>query len=341
MRLTILHVPDCPNIATLQERLSEVIADRGDVAIVERRQVDTEQMARELGMAGSPTLLVDGRDPFAEPGRAASLSCRLYRDEAGRIVGAPSLAQLRHALDRAAVDSAAAVRAGENTEAGLDCGGNAEDSRGPAASLEEHRGRTASPGPAGRAVHHAILLAFATTSRPPVSAEIEPIAAIHGTSAHDVLVNLHVADVIRLDADDQIAVAYPFSTAPTRHRVRLASGIEVWAMCAIDALGMPAMLDTDAVITSSDPANGQPVTVTVQGGRYLWDPVTPVVFLSAAVGDGPSAESCCNDLNFFTTQASARTWIDARPKLRGELLDPAAAEHRGRRIFGTLLRPDP
>jgi hypothetical protein len=30
--------------------------------------------------------------------------------------------------------------------------------------------------------------------------------------------------------------AYPFSAVPTSHRVRLGSGIEVHAMCAIDAL---------------------------------------------------------------------------------------------------------
>jgi hypothetical protein len=29
-------------------------------------------------MAGSSTLLIDGDDPFARPGQAASLACRLY-----------------------------------------------------------------------------------------------------------------------------------------------------------------------------------------------------------------------------------------------------------------------
>ena len=34
-------------------------------------------------MAGSPTILTDGTDPFARPGQQPSLSCRLYRDEQG------------------------------------------------------------------------------------------------------------------------------------------------------------------------------------------------------------------------------------------------------------------
>ncbi|MGH3546890.1 MAG: organomercurial lyase [Pseudonocardiaceae bacterium] len=34
-------------------------------------------------------------------------------------------------------------------------------------------------------------------------------------------------------------MAYPFSAAPTRHRVRLATGVDTYAMCVIDALGIP------------------------------------------------------------------------------------------------------
>jgi hypothetical protein len=154
----------------------------------------------------------------------------------------------------------------------------------------------------------------------------------------DVLADLHAADVIRLDGVGQISVAYPFSATPTPHRVPLAGGVTVWAMCAIDALGMPAMLDTDAGITSTDPVNGKPVAVTVQDGRCRWQPATAVVFLSAAAGDGPSAESCCNDLNFFTTTTSAQAWLGTHPQLLGEVLEPADAERVGKDIFGTLLQ---
>lgn len=52
-------------------------------------------------MTGSPTLLIDGTDPFAVPGQAPGLSCRLYRDETGRLVRAPSVEDLRRALERA------------------------------------------------------------------------------------------------------------------------------------------------------------------------------------------------------------------------------------------------
>ncbi|MGW2705338.1 hypothetical protein [Streptomyces sp. NPDC001340] len=57
-------------------------------------------------MTESPTVLIDGVDPFAVPGAPASLSCRLYLEPEGRIEGAPSLADLGRALgDADAVDN--------------------------------------------------------------------------------------------------------------------------------------------------------------------------------------------------------------------------------------------
>jgi hypothetical protein len=94
MRLEVLHVPDCPNVAPLLGRLAEVT----DVP-VSTRVVESDVEAARFGMAGSPTLLVDGVDPFAAPGECAGgVSCRLYRDEDGRMAGVPSVPQLRAAL---------------------------------------------------------------------------------------------------------------------------------------------------------------------------------------------------------------------------------------------------
>jgi hypothetical protein len=47
-----------------------------------------------IGFSGSPTVLVDGRDPFAAGSARAGLTCRRYRTERG-VEGAPSVAQLR------------------------------------------------------------------------------------------------------------------------------------------------------------------------------------------------------------------------------------------------------
>lgn len=72
----------------------------------------------------------------------------------------------------------------------------------------------------------------------------------------------------------RIRAAYPFPAVPTAHRVQLADGVEVWSVYAVDALSIPGMLGTDAVITSADPVTGETVTVTSTGGRMTWQPST-------------------------------------------------------------------
>jgi hypothetical protein len=100
MELTLLTVPDCPNAAAFEQRLAAALADHPD-AMVRRREVADEQQAAQAGMRGSPTLLINGVDPFAAPGQAPGLACRLYRDAAGRAAGAPTVEALRRALDQA------------------------------------------------------------------------------------------------------------------------------------------------------------------------------------------------------------------------------------------------
>jgi hypothetical protein len=97
MKLQILQVPDCPNAAIMAARLAE-LADAYPGLHVAREVVTTQEDAERLGMTGSPTLLADGSDPFARPGHAPGISCRLYQDEQGRPASAPSHGQLRTAL---------------------------------------------------------------------------------------------------------------------------------------------------------------------------------------------------------------------------------------------------
>jgi hypothetical protein len=65
---------------------------------VAEHTVTTDAESQRLGMRGSPTLLIDGRDPFPAPGARPALSCRIYRGEDGTADGAPTPAQLEAAL---------------------------------------------------------------------------------------------------------------------------------------------------------------------------------------------------------------------------------------------------
>lgn len=96
MDVTLLYFDDCPNWKIADQRLAAIAAGRADVTVT-RHRVETIEEAERLGFHGSPSILVDGVDVFAEPGAGVGLSCRVYRTP-DSLAGAPTLEQLRVAL---------------------------------------------------------------------------------------------------------------------------------------------------------------------------------------------------------------------------------------------------
>ena len=320
MQLMVLAVPDCPNVMLLEERLAQVLEGRRHVMVSRHVIADQEEAARR-GMHGSPTILVDGMDPFAEPGQAASVSCRLYRDSDGQVGGAPSVSQLRQAIAEAAITAADAGSPGW-----LDALG-----RGG-------RGRIAPAERGLRAVHQAVLRSFAATGRGPGRDLLDDAARPFDTA--QVLAELTDGDFLCLDQAGRVSVAYPFSAAATPHRVQIAGGASAYAMCAIDALGIAQMLRASVLIRSADASAGAPVTVAVDGSKAVWRPATAVVFVGRTAGEcaGPSAAICCEYMNFFTAHSTAEAWASAHPEITGGILSQNRALEVGEQIFGQLLQ---
>lgn len=98
MQIMVRYFDGCPNWRVAVERLRAVLDDggRGDVGIL-LEEVTTPERAAALGFRGSPTILIDGRDPFAAAGAEVGLSCRMYATPDG-LRGAPTSDQLRRAL---------------------------------------------------------------------------------------------------------------------------------------------------------------------------------------------------------------------------------------------------
>lgn len=98
VEVTLLYFDGCPSWRLADERLAEALALTGHPdQPVTRRQVTTPEQAEQLGFRGSPTVLLDGRDPFPEPGAPTGLACRMFRTPDG-LAGAPSVEQLVAAL---------------------------------------------------------------------------------------------------------------------------------------------------------------------------------------------------------------------------------------------------
>jgi hypothetical protein len=187
-------------------------------------------------------------------------------------------------------------------------------------------------------VHQAVLRSFVHTGTAPDMPSLARHAAPFEVS--QVLAELADGDFVCLDDAGQITAAYPFSALPTRHRVQISGEATVFAMCAIDALGISAMTGRPVVIESADPSTGEPVTVHVDGTTSTWDPATAMVYVGRTGGQcaGPSASVCCGHMNFFATRAAASAWAACHPEITGGILSQARALQTGIGIFGRLLR---
>lgn len=97
MQVTLQHFDGCPHWQLADERLRALAGELGFELSYE--VIDTPSAADAVGFKGSPTILVDGVDPFADGDEPAGLSCRIYDTPEGQ-AGAPTAAQLREVLTR-------------------------------------------------------------------------------------------------------------------------------------------------------------------------------------------------------------------------------------------------
>ena len=100
----LLVVPDCANEAATLRMVRAVLDELGlDDVRVRTTVIDNELEARRREFVGSPTVLVNGADPFAVPGLLPGLACRVYIT-GSRLSGVPDRDLLREAIT-AAMDS--------------------------------------------------------------------------------------------------------------------------------------------------------------------------------------------------------------------------------------------
>jgi hypothetical protein len=186
------------------------------------------------------------------------------------------------------------------------------------------------------------------------------------------LADLVAQDLIQLDAaTGRIRAAYPFAAMRTVHRVTLVpssaggrdertgrTGQQVFAMCALDALGIPLMLRQEATVVSQDALTNQAVAViispvdeaspaslaTLTGWSARWEPPSAVVYARAAGhehehdGGCAAAGACCPITNFFLDAAHAQQWAQTQAVPEdGVVLAPVEALHRAEALFGGVL----
>ena len=107
------------------------------------------------------------------------------------------------------------------------------------------------PPPAEDLAWRKILELFASSGIPPSVLEIAESIGASGEQARTILADLQAHDLLGLDESaTAISYAYPFAGLPTEHRVEI-NGRELYAVCAVDALGVAGMFRTDATVKSA------------------------------------------------------------------------------------------
>jgi len=93
MKIQLLYFDGCPHWRVLEERLRHALDLVDSSETIEHCQVESQGEAERLRFAGSPSILLNGTDPFGSPVNGIGLTCRVYPTPDGPS-GSPTLDQL-------------------------------------------------------------------------------------------------------------------------------------------------------------------------------------------------------------------------------------------------------
>jgi hypothetical protein len=320
MEITLVSVPGCPHADLARQRLGEALWLSGVDASVTERVVARHADAVREGFAGSPTVLVDGRDPFPAALVRPGVACRLY-PTGGGVEGAPSV--------RALVDVLLANRrvAGTPSFAGLTGPAGDEGSPGAASLAEQVRwaafdrlvaGHPASPGALAEEL----------------GVEVAQVRGVVEDQARRGLVDV--------DGDGRVLGAHGLTLMPTDHEL-VVEGVVLHTWCALDAIGIPAALGAGARVTTRS-GDGRQVVLELHAGEprdagdaVLWLPTGSCADLRA---------DFCAVANVFTTPAGLDAWRHRAGDPPGRILTISEAAELGRAWWtrgtdGCCSTPDP
>jgi hypothetical protein len=284
MKITLQYFDGCPNWKLMEQRLAQALVE-AQVAGAEmvRERVESPEEAVRLGFRGSPTVLIDGKDPFASEWDSVGLACRVYRTANGED-GLPSVEELRTAL----------VPMG-----GLGVGELGE------LLVDEIRGA-----------------AFRRLIRTCSAASIEDLATDLGRSVEEVgrrVDQLGRLGRVRLDNRGRVTGSGGLSIGPDRHKIEL-DGRKFWTWCAYDIVGIFGALRASGEARSTSPSSGAALEVHFRDGRplaaelVLFRPDVTHLTCCSSVYD-----EWCPNSNFFESEGAAWTWSRGRG-LQGRVL---------------------
>lgn len=99
--------------------------------------------------------------------------------------------------------------------------------------------------------------------------EIDQNINIAKTDLDEVMEGLLDKKAIVVDDEKKVNFIYPVSAFPTQHRVTLKDGRCLYAMCAIDAMGVAFTFQQDITIESQCSECGEKISLEIASGKIV------------------------------------------------------------------------
>jgi hypothetical protein len=158
-----------------------------------------------------------------------------------------------------------------------------------------------------KAAHRIVLTTLVTQGRPPTMEELKTV--LGDEPVKESLQRLGSDDLIVLDAQGQPVGAYPVTIENTPHKITL-NGHTIHAMCALDAVSVAPMFDTEVVIESTCHLTKTPITIRMRGSDIL--DVQPsgevIIGIRWQMPSAVAAHSMCMEMVFFKDRQTANAW---------------------------------
>jgi len=146
--------------------------------------------------------------------------------------------------------------------------------------------------------------------------------------------------LLRKEGTQEIVSIYPLSLTPTEHQIILENEKRLFAMCAVDALGMPIMFNRNARIVSRCAKCKQEITIEIKNEEIAWVSHLNIMIWSPGRQIAPAAETCCPMVNFFCCKEHLQEWAKENPDLTGRISEIEQANPRIKqcwRLYGETL----
>jgi len=125
--------------------------------------------------------------------------------------------------------------------------------------------------------------------------------------------------LLRKKGTQEIISVYPISLTPTEHQIILENKKKLFAMCAVDALGMPVMFNRKAKVVSQCEKCKREIAIEIRNDEIAWISHPKVMIWSPGRQIAPAAETCCPMVNFFCSKEHLQEWTKENPGLIGKI----------------------